>query len=46
MKMNEKIEIMLGRKRMKKTDFAESIGVTYRAFANYMNGSRTLRSLG
>ncbi len=44
MKMNEKIEIMLGRRRMKKTDFAESIGVTYRAFANYMNGSRTPRA--
>ena len=44
MKMNEKIEIMLGRRRMRKTDFAESIGVTYRAFANYMNGSRTPRA--
>lgn len=44
MKMNEKIEIMLGRKRMKKTDFAQSIGVTYRAFANYMNGSRRPRA--
>ncbi len=43
MKMNEKIEIMLGRKRMKKTEFAESVGITYRAFANYMNGSRTPR---
>ena len=42
--MNEKIEIMLGRRRMRKTDFAESIGVTYRAFANYMNGSRTPRA--
>ncbi len=40
MKMNEKIEIMLGRKRMRKTDFANSVGITYRAFANYMNGSR------
>ncbi len=44
MKKNEKIEIMLGRRRMRKTDFAESIGVTYRAFANYMNGSRTPRA--
>lgn len=40
MQMNEKIEIMLGRKRIRKTDFAESVGITYRAFANYMNGSR------
>ncbi len=44
MKMNEKIEIMLGRKRIRKTDFAESVGVTYRAFANYMNGSRRPRA--
>lgn len=43
MKMNEKIEIMLGRKRIRKTDFAQSVGVTYRAFANYMNGSRRPR---
>lgn len=40
MQMNEKIEIMLGRMRVRKTDFAESVGITYRAFANYMNGSR------
>lgn len=44
MKMNEKIEIMLGRKRIRKTDFAHSLGITYRAFANYMNGSRTPRA--
>lgn len=43
MKMNEKIEIMLGRMRVRKIDFAESCGITYRAFANYMNGSRTPR---
>ncbi len=43
MDMREKIEIMLGRKHIRKTDFANSIGVTYRAFANYMNGSRTPR---
>jgi DNA-binding helix-turn-helix protein len=40
MKMNEKLEIMLSRKRIKKTDFAHSIGITYRAFANYLNGTR------
>lgn len=44
MKMNEKIEIMLGRKRLRKTDFADSVGITYRAFANYMNGSRHPRA--
>ncbi|MBQ8194581.1 MAG: helix-turn-helix transcriptional regulator [Oscillospiraceae bacterium] len=43
MQMNEKIEILLARKRIRKTDFAESVGVTYRAFANYMNGSRKPR---
>ncbi len=41
MKLNEKIEIMLSRKRMRKAKFAENVGITYRAFANYMNGSRT-----
>ncbi len=40
MQMNEKIEIMLGRMRVRKTDFAKDVGITYRAFANYMNGSR------
>lgn len=44
MKMNEKLEIMLSRKRIKKTDFAHSVGITYRAFANYLNGSRTPRA--
>lgn len=44
MKLNEKLEIMLSRKRIKKTDFANSIGITYRAFANYLNGSRTPRA--
>lgn len=43
MKMNEKLEIMLSRKRIKKTDFAHSIGITYRAFANYLNGTRNPR---
>lgn len=44
MKMNEKLEIMLSRKRIKKTDFAHSIGITYRAFANYFNGTRNPRA--
>ena len=42
--MNEKLEIMLSRKRIKKTDFAHSIGITYRAFANYLNGTRNPRA--
>ena len=44
MKKNEKLEIMLSRKRIKKTDFAHSIGITYRAFANYLNGTRNPRA--
>ena len=44
MKMNEKLEIMLSRKRIKKTDFAHSIGITYRAFANYLNCTRNPRA--
>ena len=44
MKMNEKLEIMLSRKRIKKTDFAHSIGITYRAIANYLNGTRNPRA--
>ena len=44
MKMNEKLEIMLSRKRIKKTDFAHSIGITYRAFAYYLNGTRNPRA--
>ena len=44
MKMNEKLEIMLSRKRIKKTDFAHSIGITYRAFADYLNGTRNPRA--
>lgn len=44
MKMNEKIEIVLSRKRIRKSEFARSIGITYRAFANYMSGARTPRA--
>lgn len=43
MKMNEKLDIMLNRRRMKRVDFAESVGITYRAFAYYMTGSRKPR---
>ena len=43
MKMNEKLDIMLGRKRWRRGEFAERIGVTYRAFAYYMNGTRKPR---
>ena len=40
MLLGEKLEILIGRKNMSKTDFAQSIGITYRGLANYLNGSR------
>lgn len=40
MLFKEKIEILIRRKGMKKTEFADSIGITYRALANYLSGSR------
>lgn len=43
MTMSEKIEILLGRGHIRKSDFAQSIGVTYRALANYISGSRNPR---
>lgn len=43
MTFNEKLDIMLNRKRIKRVDFAESVGITYRAFAYYMNGTRRPR---
>ncbi len=44
MTLSEKIEIMLARKHIRKTDFAQSVGITYRALANYINGSRKPRA--
>ncbi len=41
MTFKEKIEILLIRKGYKKTEFAEKIGITYRALANYLAGTRT-----
>lgn len=43
MNLNEKLEILLSRKRIKKSDFAQSVGITYRAFAYYMSGTRSPR---
>ena len=40
MKFSEKLEVMIRRSGMKKTEFAEKIGITYRALANYLSGSR------
>lgn len=40
MLLGEKLEILIERRNMSKTDFAESVGITYRGLANYLNGSR------
>ncbi len=40
MLLGEKLEILISRKQMSKTEFAEKIGITYRGLANYLNGSR------
>lgn len=40
MQLGEKLEILIGRKNLSKTEFAEKIGITYRGLANYLNGSR------
>ncbi len=43
MKMNEKLDILLNRKRIRRVDFAESVGIAYRAFAYYMSDTRRPR---
>lgn len=43
MNFGEKLDVLIRRKGWKKTDFADKIGVTYRALANYSAGSRTPR---
>lgn len=40
MEIQEKLEILIKRNNYKKTDFAAALGITYRALANYINGSR------
>lgn len=40
MKIQEKLEILIKRNNYKKSDFASALGITYRALANYINGSR------
>jgi len=39
-KFNEKLEVLIRRNGLKKTEFADSIGITYRALANYVSGAR------
>lgn len=43
MTFDEKLDIMLNRKHIRRVEFAESIGITYRALAYYMNGTRKPR---
>lgn len=43
MKLSEKLEYLLTRKRMNKTEFAQSVGITYRAFNYYSTGKRRPR---
>lgn len=43
MKFNEKLDILLSRKRIKRVDFADRVGITYRAFAYYMSDNRKPR---
>ncbi len=43
MTIEEKLDIMLNRRRIRRVDFADSVGITYRAFAYYMSGTRKPR---
>jgi len=40
MRFSEKLEVLIRRNGMKKTEFADKIGITYRALANYICGAR------
>lgn len=43
MKFNEKLDILLSRRNIKRVDFADRVGITYRAFAYYMSDTRKPR---
>lgn len=43
MKITDKIEILLFRNNLKKVDFCDKLGITYRAFAYYMSETRRPR---
>ncbi len=43
MTIDEKLDIILNRRKIKRVEFAESVGITYRAFAYYMSGTRKPR---
>ncbi len=40
MEIREKLDILIKRNGYKKTEFAAALGITYRALANYISGSR------
>ncbi|MCL1902859.1 MAG: helix-turn-helix domain-containing protein [Oscillospiraceae bacterium] len=44
MNLPQKLEILIRRKGITKTDFASLSGITYRALANYISGGRRPRS--
>lgn len=43
MKFNEKLDILLSRNHVKRVEFADRVGITYRAFAYYMSDNRKPR---
>jgi len=43
MTLPEKLDILIRRKGVSKTDLAEEVGITYRALANYISGDRRPR---
>ena len=43
MKFSEKLDILLERHNYKRVDFADKVGITYRAFAYYMSDTRKPR---
>lgn len=45
MTFSDKVEILLRRKNWKKTEFADKLGITYRALANYISGARSPRDI-
>jgi transcriptional regulator with XRE-family HTH domain len=40
MQLSQKLEVLIKRSGVRKSDFARNIGITYRALANYISGMR------
>ena len=40
MQLYQKLDLLIKRKGYKKSEFAEKVGITYRALANYLGGER------